>query len=49
MLIAMRAPTVVIFGSGEFGAAAQLRAAGKPARVIRRPAVAQRGREYRGV
>ena len=39
----MRAPTVVIFGSGEFGAAAQLRAAGKPARVIRGPAVAHGG------
>src|SRR5687768_9935917 len=37
----MRAPAVVIIGAGKFGAAAQLRTAGEPARVIRRPAVAQ--------
>src|SRR5216683_3381957 len=41
--VTMRAPAVVIFGSGEFGAAAQLRAAGKTARVIRGPAVAHCG------
>jgi len=43
LLIAMRAPAVLIFGSGEFRAAAQLRAAGKSPGVIRTPAVAQRG------
>src|SRR6266436_8681474 len=41
--ITMRAPAVVVFGAGQFGAAAQLRAAGKPPRVIRGPAVAQCG------
>src|SRR5258705_8765065 len=41
--VAMRAPAVVVFGAGEFGAAAQLRAVGKPARIIRGCAVAQRG------
>ena len=41
----MRAPAVVIFGAGKFGAAAQLRAAGKAAGIIGRPAVAQRGED----
>src|SRR6185436_7066924 len=39
--IAMRTPAVVVIGAGKFGAAAQLRTAGEPARVIRWPAVAQ--------
>src|ERR1700733_5788361 len=43
--IAMRAPAVAIFGSGEFRTAAQLRPAGKAARVIRAFAVARRGRD----
>src|ERR1017187_6226767 len=43
LLIALRAPAVLVFGSGEFGAAAQLRSAGKSAGVIRVPAVAHRG------
>src|SRR4051812_4846567 len=39
--IAMPAPAVVIVGAGQFGAAAQLRATGEPARVVRRLAVAK--------
>src|ERR1700733_1674270 len=39
LLIAMRAPAVVIFGAGEFRAAAQLRTIRKSAGIIRRRAV----------
>ena len=42
LAIAMRAPAVVIFGPGEFAAAAQLRPAGKAPRVVRSFAVAHR-------
>src|SRR5512143_2375492 len=41
--IAVRAPAVLVFGSGEFRTAAQLRPACEAARVIRLPAIAQRG------
>src|SRR5581483_10322691 len=43
--IAMRAPAVLIFGSGKLGAAALLRPAGKAFREIRRLAVAERGED----
>src|SRR5580693_4358335 len=41
--IAMRTPAVFILGAGEFGAATQLRTAGKAAGKIRTPAVTKRG------
>src|SRR3954469_15574293 len=41
--ITMCAPAVAVFGAGEFRATTQLRAAGEAARIVRRPAVAQRG------
>ena len=43
--VAMRAPAVLIFGAGKFGAAARLRAAGEAARKIRAFAVAKRGQD----
>src|ERR1700722_13956034 len=41
--VAMRAPAVLVFASREFRTAAQLRAAGEAAGIIRAPAVAQGG------
>lgn len=43
LLITMRAPTILIFGASEFGAAARLWPAGESTRIIRLPAVARRG------
>src|SRR4029079_1878955 len=43
--ITMRAPAVAIFGSRQFRAAAQLRAAGKSTRIVRSLAISHRGED----
>src|SRR5207302_1874051 len=45
LLIAMRAPAVLIFGPGQFRCAARLRTAREPPREIRRLAVTERGED----
>src|ERR1700694_1790264 len=42
--VAMRTPAVAIFGADEFRTSARLRAAGEAPGIVRRPSVAQRGK-----